>query len=187
MKLTLAILIASVCVFITNAQSLSNETIRERIRSARVDNGITVTLDEAGRTSKLMGISENFSKDESSRSGVLAINFAVGCIYPGESLTKSPETFMFAFWVLSKKPRFSEHHAMSVALRDAVLVIGSARYVAKPSQQIEYLNFEISRENLAKIAVESNVRVHLGDEIFTFTKSQMKLIAAVISVTEAGN
>jgi hypothetical protein len=184
MKLTLAILIATLFVLSTNAQDLSNDVIRERIRSARVDNGITLTFDEPAGTSKLMAISDNFTKDESSRAGVLAMNFALGCIYAGDSLKKEPESFMLTFWVLSKKARFGEDHAMTIALRDEMLVIGSARYVAKASQQMEYLNFEISRENLSRIAAESDVRVHLGDEIFTFTKSQMKLIAAVVTITE---
>jgi hypothetical protein len=184
MKLTLALVIATLFVSGANAQELSNETIRQRIRSARVDNGITLTFDEAGRTSKLMAISDNFSKDESSRAGTLAVNFALGCLYAGDSLKQPPENFIFTFWVLTRKPRFGENHAMTVALRDEMLVIGSARYVSKPSQQMEYLNFEISRQKLARIAAETDVRVHVGDEIFTLTKSQMKLIAAMVSITE---
>jgi hypothetical protein len=187
MKVILAALLAAIFVFTADAQNLSNETMRDRIRSAKVDAGITLTFDEAGRTSKLMAISDNFAKDESSRAGVLAMNFALGCIYAGDSLTKSPDTFLLTFWVLSKKPRFGENHAMTVALQEEMLTIGSARYVAKPSQQMEYLNFEISRANLARIAAESNVKVHLGDEVFVFTNSQMKLIAATLAVTEVGN
>jgi hypothetical protein len=50
---------------------------------------------------------------------------------------------------------------------------------------MEYLNFEISRENLMKIAGQTEVRFQLGDEEFTFTKSQMKLLADLLVVTEA--
>jgi hypothetical protein len=66
-----------------------------------------------------------------------------------------------------------------------MLVIVSARYAAKPREQMEYLNFEISRENLMKIAGQTEVRFQLGDEEFTFTKSQMKLLADLLVVTEA--
>jgi len=52
---------------------------------------------------------------------------------------------------------------------------------------MEYLNFEISRENLAKIAGQTDVRFQLGDESFTFTRSQMKLLANVILLTEVWN
>jgi hypothetical protein len=187
MKLTLAGLLVATFVFAANAQDLSNATIQQRIRSVKVDNGITLTFDEAGRTSKLMAISDNFAKDETSRAGLLAMNFALGCIYAGDSLSKSPDNFIFTFWVLTRKPRFSENHAMTVALGEEMLVIGSARYVAKSSQQMEYLNFEISRANLAKIAAETNVRFHLGDDVFVFSRSQLKLIAETLAVTEVGN
>ena len=182
MKYSLFVLLVLFVVVNSSAQ-VSNETIRGRIRSIRADN-INVTYDEAGRSSKLMSVSENFAKDESSRAGVLAMNFALGCLYPGDSLPNAPETYLFTFWVLTKKPRFGENHAMTVALREEMLVIGSARYTSKPSQQMEYLNFEISREKLSKIAAESDVRFHLGDQVFTFTKSQMKLIADVLAITE---
>jgi len=187
MKLILVGLLVTTFVFAANAQDLSNATIQQRIRSVKVDNGITLTFDEAGRTSKLMAISDNFAKDETSRAGLLAMNFALGCIYAGDSLSKSPDNFIFTFWVLTRKPRFSENHAMTVALGEEMLVIGSARYVAKSSQQMEYLNFEISRANLAKIAAETNVRFHLGDDVFVFSRSQLKLIAETLAVTEVGN
>ena len=58
------------------------------------------------------------------------------------------------------------------ALSEEMLVIGSARYTAKPREQIEYLYFEISREKLANIASQSDVRFHLGNEEFSFTRSQ---------------
>jgi hypothetical protein len=68
---------------------------------------------------------------------------------------------------------------------DEMLVIGSARYIAKAREQMEYLNFEISRENLARIAGQSELRFMLGDEEFAFTRTQMKLIADMLSITEA--
>ena len=145
---------------------------------------IALTYDAAGQTTKLGGVSENFSGDEAGRSGILAMNFATGIFYPGNDLVKSPESFLLTFWVLSKKPRFGANHSLTVALRDEMLVIGSARYVAKPREQMEYLNFEISRENLSKIASQTDVRFQLGDEQFTFTKSQMKLFGDLLMITE---
>ena len=112
------------------------------------------------------------------------MNFAIGHIYPGDTMVKSPESFLLTFWVMSKKPRFGASHSMTVALRDEMLVIGSARYAAKPREQMEYLNFEMSRENLIKIAGSSEVRFQLGNEEFTFTPSQLKLLADLLVVTE---
>ena len=168
-----------------SSQDLTNDLIQARIRTAQAGKQITLTHDAAGQTTKLMAVSDNFSKDEASRAGILAMNFAVGFFYPGDSMVRSPESFQLTFWVMSKKPRFSANHSMTAVMPDEMLVIGSARYVAKPREQMEYLNFEVSRENLAKIAGQSEVRFMLGDEEFTFTHSQMKLLADVLAVTEA--
>ena len=184
MKFTAAVFIAILSVT-ANAQ-ISNETIQTRIKSLKAEKNISLTFDAAGGTSKLMAVSENFSKDDAGRSGILAMNFAIGHIYGGDAITHVPESFMLTFWVLTKKPRFGSNHAMTVALRDEMLVIGSARYVAKPRQEMEYLNFDISREKLAKIAGESDVRFMLGDQEFTFTAGQLKLFADVLTITQFG-
>jgi hypothetical protein len=170
--------------FAISAQT-SNDTMQARINSLSAGKAITITFDSVSGTSKIMAISENFSKEDANRAGLLAMNFAIGHIYPGDSIVKSPDTYLLTFWVMSKKPRFGASHAMTVVLRDEMLVIGSARYAAKPREQMEYLNFEISRENLMKIAGQTEVRFQLGDEEFTFTKSQMKLLADLLVVTEA--
>jgi hypothetical protein len=187
MKLTLAIVVAILSLSLLTSAQVSNEAIQERINSAHAEKNIALTFDAAGRTTKLMAVSENFAKDEVGRSGILAMNFAMGVIYAGESLEKSPESFLLTFWVLSKKPKFGANHSMTVTLRDEMLVIGSARYAGKPREQMEYLNFEISRENLSKIAAQSEVKFQLGDEQFTFTKSQKKLIADILVVTKVGD
>ena len=167
-----------------SAQPLTNNVIRGRIKTQNAEKNIALTYDGAGQNTKIMAVSENFSKDDASRSGILAMNFAAGIFYPGESFVKSPESFLLTFWVLSKKPRFGSNHALTVSLRDEMLVIGSARYSAKPREQMEYLNFEISRENLMKIAGQTDVRFQLGDEEFTFTPSQMRMIADLLVITE---
>jgi hypothetical protein len=188
MKRLIALCAATVVLTLTaSAQSLTNDTIRERIRSQNAENGISLSYDTASKMSKIMAVSENFSKDEASRSGILAMNFAAGVFYPGDNYVKPPESFLFTFWVLSKKPRFGANHALTVTVSDEILVIGGARYTAKPREQMEYLNFEISRENLTKIAAQSDVRFQLGDDEFTFTKSQMKLLADLLLVTDIGN
>ena len=183
MKRLIALCAATLFLTLTSsAQSLTNDTIRDRIRTQNAENGITLSYDDASKMSKIMAVSENFSKDDASRSGILAMNFAAGLFYPGDNYVKPPESFLLTFWVLSKKPRFGASHALTVTVRDEVLVIG-ARYSAKPREQMEYLNFEISRENLTKIAGQSDVRFQLGDQEFSFTKSQMKLMADLLVIT----
>ncbi len=184
MKHSLIIAVALLFLTFPVSAQTSNDLFRDRIKTVHGGKDITLTFDAVSRTSKIMAVSENFSKDDASRAGVLAMNFAVGHIYPGESLVKSPGSFVLTFWVLSRKPRFGSNHAMTVGLHDEILVIGSARYIAKPREQIEYLNFEVSRENLTKIANQTSVRFRLGDEEFTFTPSQMKLFADLLLITE---
>jgi hypothetical protein len=67
---------------------------------------------------------------------------------------------------------------------EEILVLGSARYVAKTREDMEYLNFEISRDNLVKIAARSNVSFQLGNESFTFTRQHLKLLADVLVASE---
>ena len=182
---TLVALVAILPVFAFSiaAQSLSNETIMNRIRSERADKTITLTFDPGGKTSKIMAVSDNFVSSETSSAGLVAMNFAIGFYYPGDELKSPPESMLLTFWVLSKKPRFGAGHDMTVVLPDEMLVIGSGRYIAKPREQLEYLNFEVSRANLVKIASQTETRFKLGDHEFTFTRSQMKLLADLLTVT----
>ena len=183
MKHLIAFCVALLSMSLTNyAQAVTNDLVQKRILSAHVEDSIALTFDSG--TSKVMAISENFSKEETDRSAILAMNLAIGCIYAGDTITKSPDSFLLTFWVLSKKPRFGANHSLAIALKEEVLVIGSARYNAKPREQMEYLNFEISRSNLTRIAAESDVRFLLGDDKFTFTRRQMKLFADLLVVTE---
>ena len=156
--ITLCVAVFSL-TFAAYSQAVTNEVLQTRINSAHAENNIALTFEQDSKTTKVMAVSENFSKDEVGRSGILAMNFAIGCFYPGEVFLKSPDSFLLTFWVLAKKPRFGANHALTVTLRDEVLVIGSAQYSPKPREQMEYLNFEISRESLTKIANHSAFRL----------------------------
>jgi hypothetical protein len=184
MKLPVAFAVTLLSLTFSISAQVSNETLQSRINSVHAGKNVSLIFDAVSNTTKVMAVSENFSKEDASRSGILAMNFAMGIIYPGNYIVKSPDSFLLTFWVMSKKPRFGASHAMTVALREEMLVIGSARYAAKPREQMEYLNFEVSRENLIKIAGQTDVRFQLGDEQFTFTPTQMKLLADLLQITE---
>jgi hypothetical protein len=49
---------------------------------------------------------------------------------------------------------------------------------------MEYLNFKISRANLAKIAGGTAVKIKLGSAEFTFTPSQLALFRNFLAVTD---
>jgi hypothetical protein len=182
--LILAILTFSLNVF---AQSKSNDTIVGQLGQLQAVKSLTVTFDQPSNTSKIMGIADNFASGEADDAGIQAMNFAIGFYYPGDSLTRSPDPILLTFWVLSKKPRFTVDHDLTIFGDQEIMTLGTARYVSKPRMDMEYLNFEISRENLTKIAGRTNVKFRLGDAEFTFTRSQLKLLADILIVSEVKN
>jgi hypothetical protein len=166
------------------AQSKSKDTILQQIRNTRSDKAITLYADPSGGNSKLMAVSENFDDDQTGSAGVRAMNFAAGFFFAGQELTRSPDPIMFTFWAMTKKPRFAENHHLTVFLPAETLDLGDARYAAKARTDMEYLNFELSRETLTKIARESNVRLRLGDHDFNFTRAQLKLLADLLIISD---
>ena len=169
---------------LANAQSKPNDAIIQQIKLLKAEKTLELTFDQNSNTSKLMAVSENFSSGDAKRAGIQAMNFAVGFHYAGPSLTKSPDPILLTFWVLTKKPRFGGDHSFTVVASDEMLVLGNARYVAKTRQDMEYLNFEISRADLAKIAEQRDVRFKLGPAEFQFTPAQLKLFADILAVSE---
>ncbi len=167
----------------TNAQTRSNESIRERIKSLGSEGSITVSYDAGSNVTTMRAVSENFSNDEVKRAGVRAMNVAAGALYAGNGIDKATEPIMLSFWVLSSKPRFGEDHSLTITSGNETLSFGDARYVARARDGMEYLNFEITREQLRKIAKLSNVKMLIGQKEFNFTRPQLKLLADLYLVT----
>ena len=165
-------------------QSRSNESISRQIKTLNAGNAITLTFDPAGNSSKLMAVSENFSASETDAAGIRAMNFAAGIIYAGDSLASPPDTVKLTFWAMTKHPRFADAHRLTVYLPSETLDLGDARYSPKPRTNMEYLNFEIPRQDLEKIAAESSVRFRLGSYDLSFTRSQLRLLADLLVLTD---
>lgn len=176
----IAILLLVVCA---NAQKKPNAAIQQQLKSLG-SGQVEVHYDEASKMTKIKAVSENFSDGDAKRAGVKAMNFAIGLFYPGAGLDRSPEQYVFSFWVMSGKPRFGEDHTFNAFLRNETLQLGEARYVARARDGMEYLNFNLTREQLKKIATESKVRFLLGRNDLAFTSSQLKLLADVYVATE---
>ncbi|MEP7211767.1 MAG: hypothetical protein ABI791_01745 [Acidobacteriota bacterium] len=166
------------------SQGKPNDAISRQISELKSEKTFTLTADPGGNSSKLMAVAENFSDREAGDAGLMAMNFATGFFYAGTALDKSPERVMLTFWAMSKKPRFAENHEFSVFAGQEVIVIGNGRYSAKARENMEYLNYEISREELAKIAAGSNVRFSLGGHNFTFTRQHLKIIADLLLLSD---
>ena len=165
------------------AQEKSNDAMNRQIRQLGVDH-TSVTFDAGSGSSKLMAVAENFSNHDAGSAGVEAMNFAMGFFYQGQSLKASPDSVHFSFWVLTKKPRFAENHHLTVDLDGRTLDLGDARYAAKPNQNLEYLNFELQRANLAAIGAAHTVTFHIGTHTLTATSSQIKLISATAKLAD---
>jgi hypothetical protein len=176
---TRLLVVAAVFLFSATSfsQEKSNDDITRQIRFLGVDH-VNVTFDASSNMSKLMAVAENFSNRDADSAGVQAINFAMGFFYPGQSLKQAPESVHFTFWILTRKPRFAENHRLTVELDGRTLDLGDARYAAKPAQNMEYLNFDPSRADLAAIGSASKVVFHIGEHTFSALPPQIRLILA---------
>lgn len=114
----------------------------------------------------------------------MAMNFASGFFFVGESLAAAPERMQFTFWVMSKKPRFAAAHELEFIAGSESILVGAARYAAKPARNMEYLNYEISRTDLEKIAKQTRVIAKIGAYDFQLTRHQLKSLADLLLITD---
>jgi hypothetical protein len=168
----------------THSQSKPNDTVSRQLKTLGAESTITLSHDLASNMSKLMAVSGNFSDSEAKAADVRAMNFAAGFLYPGQSLEKSPDPILLTFWVLSKQNRFGNGHALLVQVGDQTLDLGESRYVARPRDGMEYLNFNLSRDVLARISSGSDVRFMLGGASFTFSRDQLKMLANLLLLSD---
>lgn len=176
----LALIIAF--AFVSYAQK-KNDAIQKQIKSLKADKSFTLTYD--GNSSKIMAVGENFAEPDATRAGIQAMNFGIAVFYSGKELASAIDTFDLAFWVLTKKPKFEASHLWKITLRNETLDIGSARYAAKPRENMEYLNFKITRTDLVRITAEkSAVRFKLGTSEFRFSPGHIILFKNLLAITD---
>jgi len=188
MKPHLFIVITILCAsVVTDAQSKPNDTIARQLKALGAESSITLTHDNASNISKVMAISGNFSEPEAKAADVKAMNFAAGFLYPGQSLDKSPDPILLTFWVMAKQNRFGNGHALVLEIDGQTLDLGDSRYVARPRENMEYLNFNLSRDVLTRISAGSGVKFALGGANFTFSRDQLKLFADLLLLSDTTN
>ncbi len=83
----------------------------------------------------------------------------------------------------SKKPKFAESHNLTIFAPGETLDLGDARYVSRPTEKTEYLNFKISRENLIKIAKANSAKLKIGNAEFQFTPEHIRAFAALVKIS----
>lgn len=163
------------------AQSRSFDDLKREIRDLRAER-FTLTFDQDSNQTKLMAVAQNFDQKEASKAGLQAMNFAAAFNFAGRSLTAAPDTLNFAFWVLTKRPRFGADHSWIATVGDKTVDLGEARYVSKPAENIEYLNFVVTRDELKKISV-SGVKFNVGGYEFTVTPAQTKTLSDLYTMS----
>lgn len=179
---TQLLLIITLLLFSSAAQAQkTNEQLATQIRNNKIK------LSFEGGTTKLMAVAENFPDSEARAARVMAMNFAVGFFYPGQSLERMPSEMLFTFWVMSKKPVFVEKHALTFYAGGEEIIVGDGRYSGRARENMEYLNFYVSRDVLVKIASNSNVHLKLGDATFKFTSGQMRMLADLLELSDPMN
>jgi hypothetical protein len=178
--LPLTVLFFALSVF---AQSKTNEAINKQIKDLNAGKTITLTYDESSKTSKIMVVAEDFGKSQDKRAGVDALNFGMAFFYPGSVLTTAPAEINLTFWVMNEKPKFAEAHVWTATVGGETINLGEARYAARPKENMEYLNFRISRENLEKIARSREVKFKLGKTELEFTPEHLKTFVNFLKIS----
>lgn len=159
----------------------TSDAIQKQIKALKAEKQITLSSD--GGASKVMAIADNFSATDEKAAGVQAMNFAMAFFFPADTLTTPPDEINFTFWPMSKKPQFAGGSRWIVALPLGPLDLGEPRYVAKPSENMEYLNFKIKRDDLVKIAAAATVKFKLGSKELSFTPAQMQLLKNIVAIS----
>ena len=77
--------------------------------------------------------------------------------------------------------QFAEAHSLRFTIDNEALDLGDARYANK-NEGIEYLNFKISREQLAKLAKAKNAAMKIGNAEFTLNSAQIKMFADLFAL-----
>jgi hypothetical protein len=175
------ILLASIAV---SAQTKSNDAMAQQIKALKADKSFMLTYDKGSGMSKVMGSSESFSGAEAKKAGIQAMSFGTAFFYRGQALAAAADPIALTFWVMTKKPQFAGNHKWTAVAGSETLDLGDAQYAAKPANNMEYLNFQVSRENLKKLAGQANVKFKLGTAEFEFSAPQMKLLADLLKLSD---
>ena len=177
-----------IVLFLLSALSIcaqkNNDAIVSQLKSLKTDKQITLNYDSGSNATKVMVIGDYFPETEAKAAGIKALYFVMAFYYPGKTLTAPPETLAITFSVETKKPKFAEAHNWKAIIGTESLDLGDSRYAPKPSENMEYLNFKITRDDLSKIAAGTNVKFKLGNADFTFTAAHLAIFKSLIAITD---
>ena len=163
------------------AQTKTNEAIEKQIKNLRLAQ-TKLTYNPESNMSKIMVIADDFGSEQDKAAKVQGFSFGMAFFFQGKALTAAPGEINLTFWVKTDKPRFAENHHLTVFAGNETLDLGDARYAAKPNENMEYLNFKISPENLAKIGNAAEAKIKIGNAEFKFLPSHLKVLSGIVKI-----
>jgi hypothetical protein len=181
--LSIIVIIVFLSVF-AMAQTKSNEQILSQMKTLSVGKNIQLEFDKGSNYSKLLILSNELTNEQAKKNGLSSLTFGMMYGFNGKELTFTPNAFVLTFWAKGKNAKFAEAHNWTVNVDGEMLDLGDARYARRNSDDREFLNFSITRENLTKIAQAQNVSFSLGNFQLKFTAEQLKQFGNFVSLSD---
>jgi hypothetical protein len=161
------------------SQTKSAEAISKQLKTLKADKIYSLSYDKPSNNSKIYGFSENFA--EAKRIDLSFLRFGLAFFFSGTALSAKPDSYTLTFQADGKKPLFATSHALKFTIDGEALDLGEARYVKK---DMEYLNFKLTREQLAKIAKGKDVKAKLGAAELKFTPAHIKMFSDLAALSD---
>lgn len=165
------------------AQTKTNEAVERQIKNLRLGQTFKLTYNSDSGMSKIMVVADDFGFDQDKAAKVQGFSFGMAFFYQGKILNAAPDEINLTFWVKTNKPRFAENHHLTVFTGGETLDLGDARYASKPNENMEYLNFKISRIDLEKIAASPEAKMKIGEAEFKFLPSHLRVFAGMTKIS----
>lgn len=183
-KLSITLFLTLLTASFTFAQAKSSDAIKSQIKTLGVEKTFSLNFDRPSNISKLLAFGEDFGRDQAHANGVSGLSFGMTFYFPGTELTAAPDSFVTTFWAQDKNRKFADAHHLTVTIDGGeTLDLGDARYANK-GEGTEYLNFNIQREHLAKIARGKDVRLKIGSAEFRFKPEHLKMFASLLAISD---
>jgi hypothetical protein len=164
------------------SQGKTSAEMTKQLKALKAEKTYALVYDKASDVSKIYGFSENF--DEAGKYKLDFLRFGLAFFFAGQTLKASPDSFNLTFQADGKKPQFAASHSLKFTIDGETLDLGDARYVGK---DMEYLNFKLTREQLAKIAKGKNVRAQIGAAEVALKPEHIKMFANLLALSDSAS
>ena len=182
-KLLLITLFLLSLTTISLAQTKSNDTISNQIKSFKAEKILILNYDNSSNVTQIMAFGEDFGSEQNRANNLSKFSFGMKFVYIGNEIKDVPQSFITTFWAEGKKSSFATAHNLTVRVDGENLEVGEARYFKKSGDDREFLNFNFPREILEKIVNGKNVQMKIGNATFKFTAEHLKLFTGLLAIS----